>query len=62
MQEKKPVAQSIRALDVSESVSFPLDRVRYIRNAITTVSLLSDMRFETRTNKVESIITVTRIK
>lgn len=58
--EKLPIAPSIKALEIGESVDFPVERNNPVRNAATQIGLIQHKTFRCNISADRSTITVTR--
>lgn len=57
---KLPIAPSIKALEVDESVDFPVERNNPVRNAATQIGLIQHKTFKCNISEDRTVITVTR--
>ena len=58
---KLPIAPSLKALKIGESVTFPVERNNVVRNAATQIGLIQKKRFECNISEDRTLITVTRV-
>jgi hypothetical protein len=57
---KLPIAPSLKALEVGEQVSFPVERNNAVRNTATQLGLTLHMGFTCNISDDRTVITVTR--
>lgn len=57
---KLPIAPSIKALEVGESIGFPVERNNPVRNAATQIGLIQHKVFRCNISEDRTTITVTR--
>ena len=62
MAEEKSVRLQLYELALNENLVFPLDKLTTIRSACSTYGLMWNRRFETKTDKEERNITITRVE
>lgn len=60
-QQKKPDLAILRELEVGEMHAFPLTRLASIKSSCTTFGLQWDKRFQTKINRENKSVDVTRI-
>lgn len=60
--KKQAIAGNLRALDIAESISFPMYRTMVVRQSIINLQTITSLRFTTSTNRQDETITVTRIQ
>lgn len=60
--EKQPITRNLLNLSVGESIDFPIERVFSIRQTIVNIGIRFKMVFQTSTDRVNGIVTVTRIQ
>jgi hypothetical protein len=60
--EKQPITRNLLNLSVGENIDFPIERVFSIRQTIVNLSIRFKMVFKTSTDRVNGIVTVTRIQ
>jgi len=58
--EKLPIAPSLKALEIDEHVSFPVERQNAVRNAATQIGLIQRKNFVCNISEDRTTITVTR--
>lgn len=58
---KLPIAPSLKALKIGESVTFPVERNNVVRNAATQIGLIQKKKFECNISEDRTLITVTRV-
>lgn len=56
----KPVLTALRALEVGESVTYPISRNSYVKSCCTNFGLEWDKRFTTKVNREARTVTATR--
>lgn len=64
MREKsssEPIMPTLKRLKKGETISFSLDRVLSVRAVCSSLSLQSNLKFKTNTNRENRIITVERL-
>lgn len=64
MREKsssEPIMPALKRLKKGETISFSLDRVLSVRAVCSALSLQSNLKFKTNTNRENRIITVERL-
>jgi len=57
---KLPIAPSLKALEVGEHVTFPVERSNIVRNAATQIGLIQRKTFTCNITDDRTTITVTR--
>ena len=58
--EKLPIAPSLKALEVGDHVTFPVERSNIVRNAATQIGLIQRKTFTCNISDDRTTITVTR--
>ncbi len=57
---KRPIASTLREMQVGQNEDFPVTQITTVRNAITNLQILNrNLKFSTKVN--ENLFTVTRI-
>ena len=60
IETKLPIAPSLKALEIGENVSFPVERNNAVRNAATQLGLVEHKKFTCNISDDRTTITVTR--
>lgn len=60
IETKLPIAPTIKALEVGEQATFPVERVNPVRNAATQIGLIQHKVFTCNISDDRKTITVTR--
>ena len=61
MEEKVKIRPTIESLEIGESYSFPIERLRSVRSIASEVSLVKNVKLRTSTDRNNRTVSVRRL-